>query len=68
MTDVVGDDVEIVFQKFITVCDIIMITSHGSMIQTGYVEMLQVLRLVQAVNDGFVGVGKRLVIPFSSWN
>ena len=68
VTDVVGDDVEKVFQKFITVRDVIVITGHSCMIQSREVEVLQVLCLVQAVNDCLVGVGKRFVVTFSSWN
>ena len=68
VADIVSDDVEIMFQKFITVSDIIVITGHGSVIQTRDVQMLQVLSFVQTVNDGLVGVWKRFVVAFLSWN
>ena len=68
VADIVSDDVKIMFQKFITVSDIIVITCHSGVIQTRDVQMLQVLSFVQTVNDGLVGVWKRFVVAFFSWN
>ena len=68
VADIVSDDVEIMFQKFITVSDIIVVTCHGGVIQTRDVQMFQVLSFVQTVNDGLVGVWKRFVVAFFSWN
>ena len=68
VADIVSDDVEIMFQKFITVSDIIVITGHSGVIQSRDIQMLQVLSFVQTVNDGLVGVWKRFVVAFLSWN
>ena len=68
IADIVSDDVKIMFQKFITVSDIIVITGHGGVIQTRDVQVLQVLSFVQTVNDGLVGVWKGFVVAFFSWN